>query len=102
MSSDLEMVNFADMASKVRALQPRALTPEQFPDVVLCLEWMQGEITQQLEELERTRKALDEREKAVAERERQAAIRGRVFGAAQAMKLPRRGVSGVIKGYFKG
>jgi hypothetical protein len=99
--SELSMVDFAGMASQVRALKPRALTPEQFPDVVLCLEWMHGEIVQQLVELEARKEQLDQREQVVAERERQAAIRGRVFGAAQAMNIPRRSVGGLLKGYLR-
>jgi hypothetical protein len=99
-NNELSMVDFAGMATQVRALKPRALTPEQFPDVVLCLEWMHGEILQQLAELDARREKLDQREAVVAEREHQAAIRGRVFGAAQAMKLPRRSVSGFVRGYL--
>lgn len=83
MAGDLAMVEFADMAAKVRAMQPRALTPELYPDVVLCLEWMQAEIVQRLDTLDRKRMELEAREEAVSQRERQAAIRGRVFGAAQ-------------------
>lgn len=90
-------VDYSRIASHIKAMEPRALTADQFTDVVTLIEWMRNEITKQDEALEVREADVAARERAVKQRERDVAIRQRVVGVAMAIK-PR----GMFGKYLKG
>jgi hypothetical protein len=44
-------VSYQSIAAQIKALKPRTLPPGSIEDVLLMLEWMQGELTRRNEEL---------------------------------------------------
>lgn len=93
-----ESVNFAAIAAQVRSIKPRALTPDQIPDVLDLIEYLQEEINTRFDQLTVRGNDLDAREIALAKRERAAAAKHR----AAEMIVRGGNRRGKLLGYFKG
>ncbi len=83
-------VTYEVIASQVKAMKPSALTPSQFDDVVVLIEYMRDEAVKAHDANDLAAKSLAEREAAVTKREREVAIRGRVIEAAIKVRGPRK------------
>lgn len=76
-------VDYTRVAAHIREMQPRALRPDQYEDVITLLEYMRDELIQRETELQAQTLLIEERERKVAEREKDVGIRGKaVFAAA--------------------
>jgi hypothetical protein len=93
---DRPAVTYNHIADQVRTMKPRALTPSQFDDVVVLIEWMQGEALKAHQRNETQSKELSAREAAVAKRERDVGIRQRAIVAA----IRAKGVMAPLRRYF--
>lgn len=87
---DATPVNYTQIAKQIELLQPRALTPDQYEDVVKLIEWMQQEVTKQHHLVIKQAEALKLRELELVKRERDVAIRTRTVHAAAGIATPRR------------
>jgi hypothetical protein len=76
-----EAVTYATLAASVRAMDPRALTPNMLDDVVTMVEYMRAEALRVHDANEARSKALDAREKELDRRARDVALAGRVAKA---------------------
>lgn len=79
-------VSLASIATQIRNLQVRALTPAQFEDVFLLIEFAQRETVKLHDEVNQRVKAVVEREKAVTDREIKAAAHQRALNVAGTAK----------------
>lgn len=93
-----ESVNFAAIAAQVRSIKSRALTPDQIPDVLDLIEYLQEEVNTRFDQLTVRGNDLDAREIALAKRERAAAAKHR----AAEMVVRGGNRRGKLLGYFKG
>jgi len=84
-----EAVTYATLAAQVRAMNPRALTPNMLDDVIMMVEYMRDEALRIHDANEARSKALDEREKELNRRAREVALASKVAKAVIAGK-PRR------------
>lgn len=80
--ADTPKVDYAAVAKTVAGIQPRALTPPQYEDVVSLIEWMQSECVAMHKFNEARTAELEQREIAVAQREKDARVRARVINVA--------------------
>jgi len=87
--SDLEIVDYARIASQIRALEPRALTPDQLSDVLLVMEWMKQELISRDETITKRQVELDQKETALRERERNVVLRARTVDLAIGLRPKR-------------
>lgn len=92
-----EPVSFAAIAAQVRSIKPRALTPDQIPDVLDLIEYLQEEINTRHDQLTARSNELDAREVMLAKRERAASAQRRA--AEMIVKGGNR--RGKLLGYFK-
>ena len=74
--------DYASIAKTIIGLKPRALTPPQYEDVVVLIEWMQAECVRMHELNEQRSQRLDERSLQIAEREKELRIRARTINTA--------------------
>ncbi|MCK1741357.1 hypothetical protein IVA80_10895 [Bradyrhizobium sp. 139] len=75
-----EEITYHTLAAQIRAMNPRALTPQNHDDVVLLLEYLHDETVRRLDELTSKGNALAIREKEVASKERTIRIKERAVG----------------------
>lgn len=75
-----EEVTYQTLAAQVRAMNPRALTPANYDDVVLLLEYLHDETVRKLDELTQRGNAIAQREKEVVSKERTLRIKERAVG----------------------
>lgn len=78
-------VDYTRVAAHIREMQPRALSPGQYEDVITLLEYMRDELIQRQTELEASTLLIEERERKVAQREKDVAIRGKAVDAAASL-----------------
>lgn len=78
--------NLASVAAQIRSQQVRALTPTNFEDVFVIMEYAQREIVSQFDELKKRTEEVAAREKAVTEREIKAAAHQRALDVAATAK----------------
>ena len=69
--------DYASVARTVIGMKPRALTPPQYEDVVVLIEWMQSECVRMHEFNEQRSKQLDERSAQITAREKELRVRPR-------------------------
>lgn len=80
--ADKPSVTYDHIAQQVKAMQPSALTPSQFDDVIVLIEFMRDQAIR-MHELNVTNKLMmDAREVVLEKRERDVGIRGRAVDAA--------------------
>lgn len=82
-------VDYTRVAAHIREMQPRALTPGQYDDVITLLEYMRDELIQRETELHAKTLLIEERERNVVQREKDVAIRSKTVTAAASI-APRR------------
>jgi hypothetical protein len=82
-------VDYTRVAAHIRELQPRALTPGQYEDVIVLLEYMRDELIQRETELSAKTLLIEERERTLVQREKDVTIRHKAV-AAVASVTPRR------------
>ena len=82
------------IVAQIKATDPRALSPEDYEDVVTLLEYIRDETLKNHERVEEASKKLAERERDVTKRERDLAIRQRAVMAAAAIQPRRRWIGG--------
>lgn len=75
-------VDYTRVAAHIREMQPRALRPEQYEDVITLLEYMRDELIQRQTELEASTLLIEQRERDVAQREKDVSIRSKAVEAA--------------------
>ena len=80
--ADTPKVDYAAVAKTVAGIQPRALTPPQYEDVVVLIEWMQSECVRMHEFNEQRSKQLDERSAQITAREKELRVRARTIDTA--------------------
>lgn len=83
-------VDYTRVAAHIRDMQPRALEPGQYEDVITLLEYMRDELIQQQNDLAAKTLVIEERERKVAQREKDVTIRGRAVSAVATVVKPRR------------
>ena len=76
-----EAVTYQTIASQVRAMNPRALTPAMLDDVVTMIEFLRDEALNIHDANERKSQELDARERELNKHARDVAIAGRVAKA---------------------
>ena len=74
--------DYASVAKTVIGMKPRALTPPQYEDVVVLIEWMQYECVRMHEFNEQRSKQLDERSAQITAREKELRVRARTIDTA--------------------
>lgn len=74
--------DYASVARTVIGMKPRALTPPQYEDVVVLIEWMQSECVRMHEFNEQRSKQLDERSAQITAREKELRVRARTIDTA--------------------
>jgi hypothetical protein len=77
----VEAVTYHTIASQVRAMNPRALTPSMLDDVVTMLEYLRDEALRIHDANEARSAELDARERELNKRARDVAVAGRVAKA---------------------
>ena len=82
-------VDYTRVAAHIRDLQPRALTPGQYEDVITLLEYMRDELIQRETELTAKTLVMEESERDLVQREKDVAIRGKAVAAVVSV-APRR------------
>lgn len=83
-------VDYTRVAAHIRDLQPRALTPGQYEDVITLLEYMRDELIQRETELKANTLLIEERERKLVQREKDVAIRAKALDAAETFKRKQR------------
>ena len=79
---DPASTDYASVAKTVIGMKPRALTPPQYEDVVVLIEWMQSECVRMHEFNEQRSKQLDERSAQITAREKELRVRARTIDTA--------------------
>jgi hypothetical protein len=79
-----EQTTYQQLAAQVRAMHPRALSPQSYDDVLTLIEYLQEETTRQLDELTRRGNEVAQREKELA-------------AAQRTLKLKQRAVDAIVK-----
>lgn len=79
---DPASTDYASIARTVLGMKPRALTPPQYEDVVVLIEWMQSECVRMHEFNEQRSKQLDERSAQIIAREKELRVRARTIDTA--------------------
>lgn len=79
---DPASTDYASVARTVIGMKPRALTPPQYEDVVVLIEWMQSECVRMHEFNEQRSKQLDERSAQITAREKELRVRARIIDTA--------------------
>lgn len=89
----------------MRALKPRALSPSQYDDVVVLIEYMRDEVVRAADASEKSLRDREtkvaERERLVAQQERDVALRRRTLDAALRTNAVSR-VKSRVRRYFGG
>jgi hypothetical protein len=92
-------VTYHTIASQIREIDPRALTPGSYDDVLTMIEFMRESCIAQHDELDRRQTVLDAREKSLDKREKELKTRSRAV--EQILKSNRVGVARRIAGMFR-
>lgn len=78
-------VDYTRVAAHIRTMEPRALRPDQYEDVITLLEYMRDELIQRQTELEASTLLIEKRERDVAQREKDVNIRAKAIDAAASL-----------------
>lgn len=79
-ATDPKQADYSVLVQTIAAMQPRALTPDQLPDVIALIEYMQQQVLEEQTRLNKLVAQLNTREKQLALRERNVEIRQRALG----------------------
>lgn len=70
-------VDFAAIVQQISEIKPRALTPAQYEDVVVLIEYMRDEVVKAQRAVQERNAMLDARERDLEQREKQVSIKMR-------------------------